>query len=398
MGKAWYATVGASLTLTMLTNVVVPQISFVQKVVVKELKRKVLRNWVKTQSALDRLYTPTPWQIERSYAIALTTLFVTTLYAPGLPVLAAFATVACGVAYALNKVLVFKFCEQPPNYDETLGKQFSNRLYVMAALHFLMAVYTLSEDELVHAPDVEAIATYAEKRSGLVRFALRRMAKRNVVPLWLAFFAYVAVLLLWAILGRPFLLFLKSLCGGGAIKDLAHVHRQAPYSKPWTSVAASKALRLKATAAKRVAHDDGDLHLAHGCTFYRRWETDALSSNGHKRRAGDVKLAWEVMAKADLESYNIVRNPKYERVMALLDKLGYAAVDEEEAICRPSAASLARSRVKRAQEAAKADPDLPPPPRVSAQAAAQEAQKILQQSAVKAAWAGGDGDGADDII
>ena len=85
MGKAWYATVGASLTLTMLTNVVVPQISFVQKVVVKELKRKVLRNWVKTQSALDRLYTPTPWQIERSYAIALTTLFVTTLYAPGLP-------------------------------------------------------------------------------------------------------------------------------------------------------------------------------------------------------------------------------------------------------------------------------------------------------------------------
>lgn len=104
------------------------------------------------------------------------------------------------------------------------------------------------------------------------------------------------------------------------------------------------------------------------------------------------------MAKADLESYNIVRNPKYERVMALLDKMGYAAVDEEEAICRPSAASLARSRVKRAQEAAKADPDLPPPPRVSAQAAAQEAQKILQQSAVKAAWAGGDGDGADDII
>ena len=86
------------------------------------------------------------------------------------------------------------------------------------------------------------------------------------------------------------------------------------------------ALRLKATAVKRVAHDDGDLHLAHGCTFYRRWETDALSSNGHKRRAGDVKLAWEVMAKADLESYNIVRNPKYERVMALLDKLGYAAV------------------------------------------------------------------------
>lgn len=268
----------------------------------------------------------------------------------------------------------------------------------MAALHFLMAVYALSEDELVHAPDVEAIATYAEKRSGLVRFALRRMAKRNVVPLWLAFFAYVAVLLLWAILGRPFLLFLKSLCGGGAIRDLAHVHRQAPYSKPWTSVAASKALRLKATAAKRVGHDDGDLHLAHGCTFYRRWEADALSSNGHKRRAGDVKLAWEVMAKADLESYNIVRNPKYERVMALLDKLGYAAVDEEEAICRPSAASLARSRVKRAQEAAKADPDLPPPPRVSAQAAAQEAQKILQQSAVKAAWAGGDGDGADDII
>ncbi|KAH8064518.1 hypothetical protein JL722_1394 [Aureococcus anophagefferens] len=249
----------------------------------------------------------------------------------------------------------------------------------MAALHFLMAVYTLSEDELVHAPDVEAIATYAEKRSGLVRFALRRMAKRNVVPLWLAFFAYVAVLLLWAILGRPFLLFLKS-----ALLQALDVRRRV------------EARRLKATAAKRVGHDDGDLHLAHGCTFYRRWEADALSSNGHKRRAGDVKLAWEVMAKADLESYNIVRNPKYERVMALLDKLGYAAVDEEEAICRPSAASLASA--SSAPRRRRRRTDLPPPPRVSAQAAAQEAQKILQQSAVKAAWAGGDGDGADDII
>lgn len=54
------------MTMTMLSNIVIPQISFVQKVVVAEAKRFGLRNFVKTQSALDRLYKPPPWQIERS--------------------------------------------------------------------------------------------------------------------------------------------------------------------------------------------------------------------------------------------------------------------------------------------------------------------------------------------
>lgn len=108
MAKAWYASVGASLTVTMASNVVVPQVSFVFKVVKKEVLRRLLRPFVKTQAALDALYKPPPWQVERSYAIALTTLAVTAMYAPGIPVLAVLATVALGVAYAVNKVLVLK--------------------------------------------------------------------------------------------------------------------------------------------------------------------------------------------------------------------------------------------------------------------------------------------------
>ena len=394
MGKAWYATVGASLTLTMVSNVVVPQVSFVQKVVATEAKRKLLARFVKTQAALDALYTPTPWQIERSYAIALTTLFVTALYAPGLPVLALLAAVAIGASYGLNKVLVFKFCEQPPNYDEALGRQFATQLYVMAALQLVMAVFVLSEEELLHAPTINWLHDWGDRRGGLSGFALRRMARKNVVPLWLALLAYVAGLSAWCVLGRPLRRCLARICGGGRrhTTNLADLHRQAPFSGVWTSVNTTKALRAKATAAKRLAHDDGDLRLMHDCTLYRTWEDEGhVAPDGTRRKPGDVKLSWEVMAKADLETYNVVRNPKYERVMALLDKLGYQFLDDEEAICRPSATKAASERLQAQAQAAKApttDADGRPapaaPPRPSAQQQAAEAQNILRP---KAAWA-----------
>lgn len=118
----------------------------------------------------------------RSYAIALTTLFVTCLYAPGLPILSVFAACALGVTYAVNKVLVLRFCHQPPNFDETLGRQFGNMLYVIAALQFVMAVYALSEPELVHADVVHRMLDYGDARGGLLGFAIRRMARTTQRP------------------------------------------------------------------------------------------------------------------------------------------------------------------------------------------------------------------------
>ena len=130
----------------------------------------------------------------------------------------------------------------------------------------------------------------------------------------------------------------------------------------------------------------------HDCTLYRTWEDEGhVAPDGTRRKPGDVKLSWEVMAKADLETYNVVRNPKYERVMALLDKLGYQFLDDEEAICRPSATKAASERLQAQAQAAKApttDADGRPapaaPPRPSAQQQAAEAQNILRP---KAAWA-----------
>ena len=250
-----------------------------------------------------------------------------------------------------------------------------------------MAAYILSEPELLHAKTIQRMVDYGDARGGLWSYALRRAARRNVAPLALGLGAYVGFFFAWHVLGRPFALFLGRCCCccvGGDARDLREVFRQPPFSEAWTCVVFGDRERRKATARRRVAHDDGDLYLAHDCTLYRRW---ASAEGGPP---GKVKLTWEVMSTQHLATYNVVRNPDYERVMSLLDKLGYTALDDEEAITRPSAIRGV-ARVKKDDAA----PDDAPTARVSAQAAAEEARALVNPTgrASKTAW-GGDDPGA----
>ena len=96
------------------------------------------------------------------------------------------------------------------------------------------------------------------------------------------------------------------------------------------------------------------------------------------------------MAAQHLATYNVVRNPDYERTLSLLDKLGYSATDEEEAVVRPSAVRIA---VARAAPKKKKDPDpqngegANSPPRLSAQAQAEHARLLVNPVArVTTAW------------
>ena len=75
--------------------------------------------------------------------------------------------------------------------------------------------------------------------------------------------------------------------------------------------------------------------LANFSTIYRRWRAAGATANGARHRKGDVQRSWEVMAETHLVDYNIVNNPEYADILAVLDENGYKAVDAEERLTRP---------------------------------------------------------------
>lgn len=328
MGKGWYTSVGSALCVTMLLNVIVPQISFVQKVVLAGLKRRVLGPRARTQGQLDALYTPPRWEIERSYAIVLNTLLTTLMYAAGMPLLVLFAAVALGITYAINRVFLFKFVHQPPNFDASLGKNFSNYMLGMAVLHLAMTAYILSENELLHSEVFERFHDAANKdRPAMQKYFLLRIGRKNVLPFFILFAVFLGLLVAWSVLGRPVLTFLAEVMDvlkiRGKTVDLAHVYRHPGFTAAWRSV-----------TFKREKSTTKNARLANATTLYRRWGEDGAAANGADHAAGDIMRSWEVMGTTHIPDYNILSNPEYRDIMKILDEAGFVSLDPEEAITR----------------------------------------------------------------
>ena len=332
MGKKWYGSVGAALGVTMIMNVFVPQISFVQKVVVAELKRVLLRGGATTQQALDALYRPPRWEVERSYAIVLNTMLVSLFYAAGMPLLIPMAAVALFLSYGVNRALLLKCVDQPPNFDETLGIKFAKYFLAMALVHVAMAAYILSEEELLHSGSFasgEKIAQQGNRPDWQI-FAIRRMSRHNVVLFVILFAVFFGLALVYAVVGRPAVLLFYDACALCNVEvrkaSLDHVYRHTGFTAPWRSVVFNP--KLRKGAKKEVV-------LANFSTIYRRWRAAGATANGARHRKGDVQRSWEVMAETHLVDYNIVNNPEYADILAVLDENGYKAVDAEERLTRP---------------------------------------------------------------
>ncbi|KAH8068949.1 hypothetical protein JL720_12158 [Aureococcus anophagefferens] len=308
------------------------EISFVQKVVVAELKRVLLRSGATTQQALDALYRPPRWEVERSYAIVLNTMLVSLFYAAGMPLLIPMAAVALFLSYGVNRALLLKCVDQPPNFDETLGIKFAKYFLAMALVHVAMAAYILSEEELLHSGSFasgEKIAQHGSRPDWQI-FAIRRMSRHNVVLFVILFAVFFGLALVYAVVGRPAVLLFYDACALCNVEvrraSLDHVYRHTGFTAPWRSVVFHP--KLRKGAKKEVV-------LANFSTIYRRWRAAGATPNGARHRKGDVQRSWEVMAETHLVDYNIVNNPEYADILAVLDENGYKAVDAEERLTRP---------------------------------------------------------------
>ena len=149
--KKWYCIIGSGVTMTMLINVFTPQIAPVVPAIVKAVKRRVSWKSQPTQEAMNDLFEGPEFPIEKMYSVILTTVFVTLLYAGGIPILVWLAVGNLGLTYLLSKYMLIKQWKMPPAYDGKLCVVIAQMLPAMWFIHFAFAIYFLAEDSLLRS-------------------------------------------------------------------------------------------------------------------------------------------------------------------------------------------------------------------------------------------------------
>eukprot|EP00921_Rhytidocystis_pertsovi_P016481 GHVQ01026011.1.p1 GENE.GHVQ01026011.1~~GHVQ01026011.1.p1 ORF type:complete len:1071 (-),score=72.78 GHVQ01026011.1:3908-6910(-) len=136
----WYMKVGAAIALTLLINVVSPHCLQLLILPFKWLIRRVKSRFVVVQADMDSLYTQPQFQFEVRYAQILNSLFVTTLYSSGMPLLNVLALLSFVLVYACDRILFLWGSARPPAYGPEMSQSTLRIVQGACLLHCGMGI------------------------------------------------------------------------------------------------------------------------------------------------------------------------------------------------------------------------------------------------------------------
>lgn len=203
MDSGWYSVVGTQLHLNALIAALSPHAwplfaYFVVAPAQRLYARLTEERWgvppFAMQRDLNALYVGPAFDVATRAAQMLATAFVALLFSAGLPLLLAMAALAFALSFAVDYFLLLRYYGRPPHRDERLHRKLSRCMPYAILLHLGMAIWMLSNDDLVgKAPtrlDEAAAAAAANSffsGGDVVTAGIARFTQPHIWPLTLIF-------------------------------------------------------------------------------------------------------------------------------------------------------------------------------------------------------------------
>jgi hypothetical protein len=334
----WFSVVGVGITLTMLTNIVVPHISpLLQACCVRPCLRICHRRAI-TQDRLNTHYKPPEFLVAARYPVILNNIFVTMLYSAGMPMLIPIAAVSFFVSYFVDKTLILRFYSRPRGTDASLARLALKVMPVALMLHLAFTIYMFGDSETVRSrplnvtplfggdvqEDFEGIVADGSKSSSFAVSVMARLTRENTAGhvLLLALLLALGVLTLTA--GQVLVLVLRQVlivitcgrCGGNTLRSEEEL--LPPYTGEFYQALDRdedpSAIGSEASgwALRPDPYRGGDYFMK-----VKLW-TEAGESEGKFHDAGDPKSTWEVVRDSIVHSYRIEANPQYKDAVRVM--------------------------------------------------------------------------------
>lgn len=343
----WYSAVGVGICITMLTSVVVPQVSSIVAILLRPTRficaRPVDDDETKALYALDTFTTLT------KFPVLLNIVFVTLMYSSGMPVLYPIGMLAMLVTYWLDRCCLLRCLARPAWQDAQVARFTARTLPWSVFIHLAIAVYMLGDPSVVYSRPF-SLTSYMSGASsaqdyidGLVKEATQwdligivpRIIRSNTFPIFAVLIVAVVLRLLYAILGAPFLAFLRRLfcclsCGMCCRAPSSHEDfLNPPYAGEfYMPVPASKFDSIDKLNDESIGQlvDDDPYRGDGSFMLYRVW-TAKDEAKDWRHKAGNRMLTWQVMQSRGLaHSYRLEHNPIYVQAhKAIVEGLAHKA-------------------------------------------------------------------------
>jgi len=328
--REWYASIGSSLTFTMIINTLGPHSSpLIKALVVFPLKRCFKRSSAVNQEEMNKLYEPPVFQIETRYGYLLSCVFITMMYGAGLPLLYLVAFFTVTAAFLLDKAFLVKWNAKPPMYDSGLAFVFVGLMPFAMVIHLFFACYMLGAPSILETPIVSATASYQHTSNPFWNHIAPRVLQSHVFPLFFLLLLLVLSLSAGEIilvslrntLGRlfeccqkhiPKLEGLKARYTGELVATLPEeVFRHVVETGVLPPLYTERGWRLKRT----TSGNDEPI-----TTMVKTWGAPPLDSKAHPAQ-GSPQLTWEYLAELGPPSYDIQLNDAYKASVEYLHAL-----------------------------------------------------------------------------
>ena len=150
----WYSTVGVSLTLTMVANIIYPTVLPLFIWLLSSCRRSCCIARQSRLSDIHRIYSGHQFQLSQRYAYLLNTIFVCMLYSSGIPLMMPVACLHFIAVYWIDKISFLRVYSTPPRYDQTLAVLTVQLLPVAAIIHCCIGIWCYSSPIMQYSDPV----------------------------------------------------------------------------------------------------------------------------------------------------------------------------------------------------------------------------------------------------
>jgi len=199
---AWYQTVGVSICLVQIGNIISPHLWKLYKYREAILKRKAAAmdplKGALTQDDLNQLHLGPDFFVSHRYAQVMADLFVCYMFSTGMPILAVIAMLNFYVSYWVDKFLFLRYYRSPPRYKANIGRNATVIIPYAIAIHLCVSIWTLGNRHIfaTQEQDTGEISFYAREYN-LYNFS-EKVNQRHTFPL----FVLLVLVLFGIVLGQ----------------------------------------------------------------------------------------------------------------------------------------------------------------------------------------------------
>jgi hypothetical protein len=157
-----------------------------------------------TKKEYFQYYVGPRFDIDIRYSQLLTTIFITILFSPGLPILYLFLFLYVLFTFWIDKILTFRYYRKPPLYDLYLAKTFNMILLFGMIIHYLIAIWVYGQPSIISNNTSTALDQLSKYVEGLFVFSqnsfagqvVRRLTLPHNILCILACLVLIAVIIL----------------------------------------------------------------------------------------------------------------------------------------------------------------------------------------------------------